>query len=188
MNSKEIAAEYLKGTDISFQEAQVLLSEISDSETKYTLKEGVLVMYSLVAEYNIRSNQGVTRYSLFTSTEEAEGFLSTLKSRDGKWEWGRVIKVGYFVEIVTQDYKGDYMKVSYMLSDGEICDLLQVAAEKLLTEAVELPVMYVWEGKVFESVPPVAHPADVAIVRGRDAAELEAAKQRTRIALGTWGD
>ena len=189
----EIAAKFLCGEDITAEDVISLIKGVNTPECRNTLQNGVVVMYSRMEDFNVRRNEGITRYSEFASKEEAEQFLSTLKSRDGKWEWGRIIVQGDYVCQTTSDYKGDYERVRY-LSGVDLINFLEDTCSMIIEQGnkAELQKFWVGDGEVFGSREAAyesgCHPENVVCVLGADEAKKMVASQNARMQLENYGD
>ena len=177
MNSAE---KWLRGDDLTASEVQEILGNTN------TLKNGVLVLYSLMSEYNVRRNEAVERYREFATSEDAEAFLSTFKDRNGKFEYGRKIHIGDYIVSNVSDYKGDYSKTVYYYGDNMYDLINRLAAEQMPKKEEEK--YWVVCGEIFTSYPNGLNPSDVVCVSGMDAAKIEEGRQYARILNGTYGD
>ena len=177
--------KWLNGDDLTASEVQEILGNTN------TLKNGVLVLYSLMSEYDVRRSKAVERYREFASSEDAEAFLSTLKDRNGKFEYGKMFHVGDYIVSNVSDYKGDYSKTVYYYGQGMYDLIDRLAAEQMPKKEEEK--YWVVCGEIFTSKEkalsyPNANPSDVVCVSGMDAAKIEEGRQYARILNGTYGD
>ena len=199
MKTIEVAKRWINEGSIEEVHINDILKVLNSSEYSARIEKGFLCTWGRPEDFNVRRNEMLQRWGVFASKEEAEQKAVEVcgsGDRDGKFRFFRYRNDGGLVLIVeTQDYKGDYASVSYSTDMEKMSDLLDKAAEKVISDstAVELEKLFVFAGEIFSSKEEASkvdnfHPEECVCVLGYDAARLEATKQKYRMLTGTYGD